>query len=675
MYLYSQADLTASRQAASISSYAVHAPSSSPSWDRGLLKYSSSSPPPAASLLNTSPSPLTMAQLVNQQMVIVPAGATPNGKDSRWLTLEVCREFQRSKCSRSDNECKFAHPPAHVEVQNGRVVACFDSIKGKCQRKEPPCKYLHPPQHLREQLLQNGRNNLILKNLQLQAYQQAQFGVLPVAYEAGTKTLAVPTVIPGQYSYVAHPSATPAHPQAILRPTTLQPVTAAPPTPFDAVSLLSPNAAYVRNDLTLSAKSPQTHYPGLQTLSAVQPQPQTTAYNHYITSLTMPPGGDPVMSPNMIPASAKTVRADKFESASDNGEPVTSHTSLMDTYSFPYIPQVCREFQRGTCSRATSECRYAHPAEHIVVDSTDNHVTVCMDFIKSKCTRELCKYFHPPSHLQALVRAAHARNQAATAAVTNNTSANSSALPTSAATLPHQLVFSKKRPRDPTDDLLLSSMPGMIPAYKRIAVGDLSKGGIPVYQANMMSPLQHTSLMQLQQPAPYIPMSCEYAMYTTLLYPTESSLPHHVQPPVLTSALGPSLMPSTSPSITTNSATSSSTMTGGHSIPATATPSSMFLQSNVNSSNSVVRLPSLPHNAYHVEYFGSNKQLRDTLPVCQDFKCGQCTSPYCKQVHLSEDYVEVNNGYVTVCRDYATRQSCKRSRCKYYHIPIDLPPS
>ncbi|XP_013067738.2 muscleblind-like protein 3 isoform X19 [Biomphalaria glabrata] len=606
MYLYSQADLTASRQAASISSYAVHAPSSSPSWDRGLLKYSSSSPPPAASLLNTSPSPLTMAQLVNQQMVIVPAGATPNGKDSRWLTLEVCREFQRSKCSRSDNECKFAHPPAHVEVQNGRVVACFDSIKGKCQRKEPPCKYLHPPQHLREQLLQNGRNNLILKNLQLQAYQQAQFGVLPVQ----TQVKQIPT-----------------------------------------------------------------HYPGLQTLSAVQPQPQTTAYNHYITSLTMPPGGDPVMSPNMIPASAKTVRADKFESASDNGEPVTSHTSLMDTYSFPYIPQVCREFQRGTCSRATSECRYAHPAEHIVVDSTDNHVTVCMDFIKSKCTRELCKYFHPPSHLQALVRAAHARNQAATAAVTNNTSANSSALPTSAATLPHQLVFSKKRPRDPTDDLLLSSMPGMIPAYKRIAVGDLSKGGIPVYQANMMSPLQHTSLMQLQQPAPYIPMSCEYAMYTTLLYPTESSLPHHVQPPVLTSALGPSLMPSTSPSITTNSATSSSTMTGGHSIPATATPSSMFLQSNVNSSNSVVRLPSLPHNAYHVEYFGSNKQLRDTLPVCQDFKCGQCTSPYCKQVHLSEDYVEVNNGYVTVCRDYATRQSCKRSRCKYYHIPIDLPPS
>ena len=52
-----------------------------------------------------------------------------NVKDSRWLQLEVCREFQRSKCSRSDSECKFAHPPANVEVQNGRVIACYDSIK------------------------------------------------------------------------------------------------------------------------------------------------------------------------------------------------------------------------------------------------------------------------------------------------------------------------------------------------------------------------------------------------------------------------------------------------------------------------------------------------------------------------------------------------------------------
>lgn len=52
-----------------------------------------------------------------------------NGKDSRWLQLEVCREFQRNKCTRPDTECKFAHPPANVEVLNGKVTACYDSIK------------------------------------------------------------------------------------------------------------------------------------------------------------------------------------------------------------------------------------------------------------------------------------------------------------------------------------------------------------------------------------------------------------------------------------------------------------------------------------------------------------------------------------------------------------------
>ncbi|VDD92041.1 unnamed protein product [Enterobius vermicularis] len=88
-----------------------------------------------------------------------------NVKDSRWLQLEVCREFQRGQCSRSDEECKFAHPPPHVDVQNGRVTACYDSIKGRCTRENPKCKYLHPPQHLKDQLLINGRNNLALKNL------------------------------------------------------------------------------------------------------------------------------------------------------------------------------------------------------------------------------------------------------------------------------------------------------------------------------------------------------------------------------------------------------------------------------------------------------------------------------------------------------------------------------
>ena len=57
------------------------------------------------------------------------ATVAPNFKDTRWLTLEVCREFQRNKCNRTEIECKFAHPLAHVEIINGKVIACYDSLK------------------------------------------------------------------------------------------------------------------------------------------------------------------------------------------------------------------------------------------------------------------------------------------------------------------------------------------------------------------------------------------------------------------------------------------------------------------------------------------------------------------------------------------------------------------
>jgi len=116
-----------------------------------------------------------------------------NQKDSRWLQLEVCREFQRQKCSRSDAECKFAHPPPNVEVQNGRVTACYDSIKGRCNREKPACKYFHPPQHLKDQLLINGRNHLALKNALAQQMQQQLIpGQIPAVFGAPYVGASVP---------------------------------------------------------------------------------------------------------------------------------------------------------------------------------------------------------------------------------------------------------------------------------------------------------------------------------------------------------------------------------------------------------------------------------------------------------------------------------------------------
>lgn len=60
------------------------------------------------------------------------------------------------------------------------IRVLFYCTQGRCQRTDPPCKYLHPPQHLKEQLLQNGRNNLIMKNLQ-QIQRVQQTAVLPSA--------------------------------------------------------------------------------------------------------------------------------------------------------------------------------------------------------------------------------------------------------------------------------------------------------------------------------------------------------------------------------------------------------------------------------------------------------------------------------------------------------------
>ncbi|KHJ43780.1 hypothetical protein D918_06303 [Trichuris suis] len=136
-----------------------------------------------------------------------------NVKDSRWLQLEVCREFQRGQCARSENECKFAHPPSHVEVQNGRVTACYDSIKGRCTRENPKCKYLHPPQHLKDQLLINGRQNLAIKNLlmtQMSTPTISTLGVAPLTV-SGTSAIipgvATPATAYSPYAYAlnTHP--------------------------------------------------------------------------------------------------------------------------------------------------------------------------------------------------------------------------------------------------------------------------------------------------------------------------------------------------------------------------------------------------------------------------------------------------------------------------------------
>ncbi|GFT81996.1 muscleblind-like protein 1 [Nephila pilipes] len=324
-------------------------------------------------------------------------------KDSRWLQLEVCREFQRNKCSRSDTECKFAHPPSHVEVQNGRVIACYDSIKGRCNREKPPCKYFHPPQHLKDQLLINGRNHLALKNALLQQIplQPLLTGQLPTAVVSGLL-----------YSQLAQQ-------QQQQQQLQQQQQCAA------AFNLMSANA--------LKA----TTSPYLPAMAAA------STFSPYLGHTPMMTGllpADALASPlSLVPsplmtAAQKLQRTDRLE--------------------------VCREFQRGNCKRSETECRFAHPPEHVTVDSGEGTVTVCMDFVKGRCTRDQCRYFHPPAHLQAQLKAAQTR--AGAAAVT---------------------------------------FPGIVPYAKRAAV---DKSGLPVYQPTGAA-YQQALAMQVQQP--FVPVT------------------------------------------------------------------------------------------------------------------------------------------------------------------------
>ncbi|KAM3874940.1 muscleblind-like protein 1 isoform 6-T6 [Diretmus argenteus] len=258
-------------------------------------------------------------------------------RDTKWLTLEVCREFQRGTCSRPDSECKFAHPAKSCQVENGRVIACFDSLKGRCSREN--CKYLHPPPHLKTQLEINGRNNLI---------QQKNMAML------------------AQQMHLAN---------AMIPGTQLQPVHMFSVTPSLATNASAAAAAAAAFNPYLGPVSP-----GMMPGDIMSSAPVLVTSN-----------------PNVpVPAAAaaaaqKLMRTDRLE--------------------------VCREYQRGNCTRGENDCRFAHPADSTMIDTNDNTVTVCMDYIKGRCSREKCKYFHPPAHLQAKIKAAqHQVNQAAAAA-------------------------------------------------------------------------------------------------------------------------------------------------------------------------------------------------------------------------------------------------------------------
>ncbi|XP_037131699.1 muscleblind-like protein 1 isoform X6 [Syngnathus acus] len=330
-------------------------------------------------------------------------------RDTKWLTLEVCREFQRGTCSRSDQECKFAHPAKSCQVENGRVIACFDSLKGRCSREN--CKYLHPPPHLKNQLEINGRNNLIQQKNMVMLAQQMQLA------------------------------------------NAMMPATQLPPMPmFSVTPGLATNANAAAAAAAAAAFNPY--------MSPVSPglMPQEIMPS---TQVLMASSPNVSQVPNAAAAAQKLLRTDRLE--------------------------VCREYQRGNCSRGEDDCRFAHPSDSTMIDTNDNTVTVCMDYIKGRCSREKCKYFHPPAHLQAKIKATqHQVNQASAAAA-----------------MTQSAVKSLKRPLDATFDLGMAPSV-MAPLPKRAAL-EKANGASAVFNTGMLQYQQALASMQFQQQAAFLP--------------------------------------------------------------------------------------------------------------------------------------------------------------------------
>ncbi|XP_073435135.1 muscleblind-like protein 1 isoform X3 [Dendrobates tinctorius] len=345
-------------------------------------------------------------------------------RDTKWLTLEVCREFQRGTCSRPDTECKFAHPSKSCQVENGRVIACFDSLKGRCSREN--CKYLHPPAHLKTQLEINGRNNLIQqKNMAMLAQQmQLANAMIPgtqlqpvpmfsVAPSLATNAAAFnpylgpvsPGLVPAEIlptapvlvagnPGVAMPSAAAAAAQKLMRTDRLEAsyshaaaVRASPRCPSND---LSPD---LEGAPSLWVRGSSVSMPAQSWASQEQRLPVVPNYVWWFCDVDSCPVGSELRPANSFHL---------------------GHQAGLDPRS--QKRKVCREYQRGNCNRGENECRFAHPSESAMIDANDNTVTVCMDYIKGRCSREKCKYFHPPAHLQAKIKAAQYQvNQAAAA--------------------------------------------------------------------------------------------------------------------------------------------------------------------------------------------------------------------------------------------------------------------
>ncbi|XP_062556071.1 muscleblind-like protein 2a isoform X5 [Armigeres subalbatus] len=383
---------------------------------------------------------------------------------------------------------------------------------GRCNREKPPCKYFHPPQHLKDQLLINGRNHLALKNAIMQQMgispgQPVLPGQVPAVNGATATAVATAGVPPGAaaaalgftISWAGHPH--PPYTTYVLSHTNGNGCVPAAAI-MNGTSIPSPTNISTNNSSSCSNSNiinNNSHHTSNTTCNTSATTPNHNNNNHISTNNNISQGGvckatNPYLasmptstySPYFPPGHLMPALLGPADpSGVSQVGPVVQQTLVPATQQ--KIPrsdrlEVCREFMRGACKRAESECRFAHPQDSVTTHE-DGSVTVCMDAVKGRCAREPCRYFHPPLHLQAQIKAAQSR-------------ATAMDMKTMGSFYYENFAF-----------------PGMVP-YKRTAA---DKSGIPVYQPGATT---YQQLMQLQQPfvpvssSSTIPLNAPYVIYT-----------------------------------------------------------------------------------------------------------------------------------------------------------------
>ncbi|XP_020593848.1 zinc finger CCCH domain-containing protein 28-like [Phalaenopsis equestris] len=280
------------------------------------------------------------------------AKASHNQHQRHDLSVEVCKEFIRRTCRRPEIDCKFAHPPSTVTIEQDRVVVCIDSLRDKCFRGRT-CRYFHPPPQMQASLrkeigMEDTKDPMALRYLgssdKLSSYLQPgnDHEIVPVCQDF------LKNACNRRSCKYAHPdSSAMGHLRRGLSPV-LHSSTLVENGAIPTETLLYPDVIPVCKDFLKNAcKRDSCRYFHLIPQSEVYLQQNGTLIK---LSRSPPP-------------------------------PETEQKTV----------SVCRDFLKNACQR--DSCKYAHPNSQTKV--VDNQVEICRDFHRGICHRDVCRFYHP----------------------------------------------------------------------------------------------------------------------------------------------------------------------------------------------------------------------------------------------------------------------------------------